>query len=156
MIDPPQIAQSESQIAAVIHLTVPRAEIQNVMRPAMEEVLATVRTQGITASGPLFSHHFRIDPNLFDFEVGVPVAAPVSAEGRVKASALPAANVARTVYHGPYDGLHRAWEQFDAWIVASGYIPAPNLWERYLAGPESSPDTANWRTELVRPVTPRP
>lgn len=38
------------------------------------------------------------------------------------------------------------------WIAASGHTPAEDLWERYAAGPESSPDPATWRTELIRPL----
>jgi effector-binding domain-containing protein len=93
-----------------------------------------------------------MDPDIFDFEVGVPVAAPISVAGRVKPGHLPAATVARTVYHGGYEGLASAWGEFMAWITAEGHMPAPNLWECYVAGPESSPDPANWRTELNRPL----
>jgi hypothetical protein len=35
-------------------------------------------------------------------------------------------------------------------IAAQGRTPAPNLWERYIAGPESNPDPATFRTELNR------
>jgi len=38
------------------------------------------------------------------------------------------------------------------WITAEGHSPAPDLWECYVAGPESNPDPANWRTELNRPL----
>jgi hypothetical protein len=38
-----------------------------------------------------------------------------------------------------------------AWIV-EGHTPGPDLWERYIAGPESSPAPATWRTELNRPL----
>jgi effector-binding domain-containing protein len=150
MIELPQIVQVAAQHAAVIRFTIPRAEIRNVMRPAMEELVATVRAQAVGPAGPIFSHHFRIDPSIFDFEVGVPVTSPVSAKGRVAPGRLPAATVARTVYQGAYEGLGPAWGEFDAWIVAQGYTPAPDLWERYIAGPESSPDPATWRTELDR------
>jgi effector-binding domain-containing protein len=152
MLDTPKITQTTAQHAAVIRLTIPREEIQSVMGPAIGEVMAAVAAQGIAPAGPVFSHHFRMDPGIVDFEVGVPVAAPVSAAGRVKAGELPAATVARTVYHGPYEGLGPAWAEFDAWIAAEGYTPAPDLWECYVAGPESSPDSANWRTELNRPL----
>jgi effector-binding domain-containing protein len=152
MIDPPQIAQTAAQPAAVIRLTVPRAEIQHVMGPAYEELMAAVAAQGIAPAGPWFSHHLRMDPSTFDFEVGVPVAAPVAAAGRVTAGQLPAATVARTVFHGGYEGLGPAWGEFDAWIAAEGHTPAPNLWECYVAGSESSPDPATWRTELNRPL----
>jgi effector-binding domain-containing protein len=152
MIDTPQITQSAARLAAVIRLTIPRAEIRNVMGPGIGELLAAVAAQGIAPAGPVFSHHFRIDPEVFDFELGVPVNEPVSPAGRVRPGQLPATTVARTIYHGPYDGLGTAWGEFDNWIVASGHTPAPDLWECYVEGPESGPDPANWRTELSRPL----
>lgn len=152
MIEPPQITQTGAQPAAVIHLTIPREEIQNVMGPGIGELMAAVAAQGIAPAGPVFSHHLRMDPRIFDFEVGLPVTAPVSAAGRVKPGQLPAATVARTIYHGSYEGLGPAWGEFEAWIAAEGHTPAPDLWECYVAGPESSPNPADWRTELNRPL----
>jgi effector-binding domain-containing protein len=152
MIDPPHITETAAQQAAVIHLTIPRSEIQQVMGPAIGEVMSAVAAQGIAPAGPVFSHHFRMSPEVFDFEVGVPVSKAVAAAGRVKPGQLPAAKVARTVYHGPYEGLGAAWGKFGQWIAANGHQPTPNVWECYVAGPESSPDPANWRTELNRPL----
>jgi len=63
--------------------------------------------------------------------------------------------VARTVFQGAYEGLGAAWGEFDAWIVANGHTPGPDLWECYVAGPESSSDPASWRTELNRPLVRR-
>ena len=152
MIDKPHVTQTAAQTTAVIRFTIPREEIQKVMGPAIEEVMATVAAQGLAHTGPWFSYHLRMDPKVFDFEVGVPVASPVSPAGRVEPSRLPAATVARTVYHGPYEGLGPAWGEFDGWIAAEGHTPGPNLWEFYVAGPESDPDPATWRTELNRPL----
>lgn len=45
-----------------------------------------------------------MDPAIFDFEISVPVTSPVAAAGRVKPGQLPATKVARTIYHGPYEG----------------------------------------------------
>lgn len=115
--------------------------------------LLVLEPDGITPTGPWFTHHLRMDPGVFDFAI-VPVPRPVSAAGRVQAGRLPAAKVARTVYHGPYEGLAAAWGEFDAWLKAEGHTPGPSLWECYLAGPESNPDPATWRTELTRPLTP--
>ena len=152
MIDTPEIAETAAQQTAIIRLTFPRVEIHNVMGPAIGEVFAAVATQGIGPRGPVFSHHLRMDPGTFDFEVGVPVDSSVTPVGRVQPGSFPATTVARTVYHGPYEGLGAAWGEFGAWIAASGRTPAPDLWERYVSGPESSPDPANWRTELNRPL----
>ena len=153
MLDTPQITQIAAQLTAIIHLTVPREEIRNVMGPGIGEVMAAVAAQGIAPAGPWFTHHLRMDPDTFDFEVGVPVTAPVVAVGRVKAGQWPAMKVARTVYHGEYEGLGAAWGEFDAWIAAQGLTSGPDLWECYVAGPESGPDPSTWRTELNRPLT---
>lgn len=153
MIDAPRITRTDAQQTAVIHVTIAREEIRNVMGPGISELISTVADQGGTPAGPWFTHHLRMEPGIFDFEIGVPVAAPVAASGRVEPSEWPAMRVARTVYHGDYEGLGAAWGEFDDWIEAEGLTPAPDLWERYLAGPESNPDPATWRTELNRPLT---
>jgi effector-binding domain-containing protein len=152
MIDTPQIAESPSELTAIIRMTVPREEIRNVMGPGMSELLAAVSAQGIGPAGPLFSHHLRMDPKVFDFEIGVKVTQPVEPVGRVKGGQLPAATVARTVYHGPYEGLAEAWGEFEKWISANGHAAAADIWERYVKGPESDPDPANWCTELNHPL----
>ncbi len=152
MIDPPEIVQTAAQPTAIIRFTIPRSEIQHVMGPGHTELMETIAAQGIAPTGPWFTHHLRMHPETFDFELGVPISAPLSAVGRVTAGELPAATVARTVYHGGYEGLGDAWGEFGAWIDVAGHTQAPNLWERYVAGPESSPDPAAWCTELNRPL----
>ena len=152
MIDEPQIVKTEAQNAAVIRLTIPRSEMQTEMGPAIREVMSTVAAQGLAPLGPVFAHHFRLDPKSFDFEVGVPVAKGVKPIGRVKPGKLPAAEVARTVYRGPYEGLYAAWAEFDKWIAAKKLATANDLWECYVVGPESGPDAKKWKTELNRPL----
>jgi effector-binding domain-containing protein len=152
VLETPQVMETADQLTAFIHLTVPRAEIRSVMAPGLGEVKAAIAAQGIAPAGPWFTHHLRMDPALFDFEVCVPVEEPVAAAGRVKPGRLPAARVARVVYRGPYEGLGAAWGEFDAWIAANGHKPGTDLWECYVAGPESNPDPAAWRTELNRPL----
>jgi effector-binding domain-containing protein len=153
MIDTPHITQTAAQQAAILHLTIPRDEIRNVMGPGLSEVMAAIAAQGVAPAGPWFTHHLRMDPDTFDFEIGVPVTAPVTAAGRVQPGQLLATRVARTVFHGEYEGLGAAWGEFDAWIAAEGHTPGADLWECYVAGPESNPDPATWRTELNRPLT---
>jgi len=152
MLDTPEIMKTAVQLTALIHLKVPRAEIQKVMVPGLQELKAALEAQGIAATGPWFTHHLKMDPKVFNFEICLPVDKPVTATGRVKPGRLPASKVARTVYHGPYEGLGLAWGEFGAWIEAQGLSPAEDLLERYVAGPESSPDPAKWRTELNRPL----
>ena len=88
MLDTPQITQTDAQLTAIIHLTIPREEIRNVMGPGIGELMAAVAAQGIAPTGPWFTHHLRMAPDIFDFEIGVPVNAPVAAAGRVKAGRI--------------------------------------------------------------------
>lgn len=152
MLDTPQVVQTAAQQTAIIRITIPREQMREVMGPGHRELMAAVTAQGLAPAGPWFTHHVRMDPDIFDFEIGVPINAPITAAGRVKAGELPAATVVRTVYHGPYEGLGPAWAELDAWVAAQGHSSRPDLWECYVAGPESSPDPATWRTELNRPL----
>ena len=150
MLDTPQIAETAVQLAAVIPITIPRAQIRTVMGPGIRELMAAIAAQGIAPTGPWFAHHLKMDPDTFNFEIGVPIAVPVAAAGRVKPGQLPATRVARTVYRGAYEGLGAAWGEFHAWIADRGHTPGTDLWECFLKGPESSPDPTAWRTELNR------
>jgi len=153
MLATPQIIKTDAQQAAVIHLTIPRSEMMKMFGPAVGELMSELAAQGVEPVGAVFAHHLKMTPDNFDFELGVKVAAPVNPAGRVKPGQLPAAKVARTVYSGPYEGLPAAWGEFDKWMNANGHEQAGNLWEVYSVGPQSSPDPANWRTELNRPLT---
>src|SRR5688572_11891953 len=152
MIDEPKIIDTTTQKAAVIYLTIPREKIGEVMGPGHNELMSTLKAQGITPAGPWFSHHFRMDPNVFDFEIGVPVSSEVTASGRVKPGELPATKVARTTYHGGYEGLGPAWGEFEKWLKDNGHAAASDLWEVYTAGPETGNDSTLYRTELNRPL----
>lgn len=153
MLATPQIVKTEAQQAAIIHLTIPRSEMMKMFGPAVGELMAALTAQGVEPIGAVFAHHQKMSPDNFDFELGVKVAAPVKPTGRVKPGQLPASKVARTVYSGPYEGLPAAWGEFNKWMKANGHEQAGNLWEVYSVGPQSSPDPANWRTELNRPIT---
>jgi effector-binding domain-containing protein len=152
MLAAPLIIQTTAQMAAVIRLTVPRNEMMKVFGPAVGELMAALAAQGVEPVGAVFAHHLKMSPDTFDFELGVKVSAPVKAAGRMKPGELPAAKVARTIYSGPYEGLPSAWGEFDAWLKANGHEKAESLWELYSVGPQSTPDPANWRTELNRPL----
>lgn len=152
MIDTPEVIELPAQALAFVHLVIPRDQIQHVMGPGLQEVKAAVAAQGIAEAGPWLTHHRRITPDGFDFEICIPVERPIAASGRVQAGEWPAMRVARTNYRGPYEELYTAWPQLDAWIAENGHEGAVDLWERYVSGPWSSPNPEEWCTELNRPL----
>jgi effector-binding domain-containing protein len=158
MLTHPVIVDTAGCKAAVIHLSVPRSEMAAVMPPAVHEILAVISNQGLCPVGPMFAHHLKMSPEMFDFEVGFLVERAVEPEGRVKPGSLPAVKVARTIYQGPYEGLHSAWDAFGKQLQADGTLDQADLksgetlWESYLVGPEPGSDGSKYRTELNLPL----
>jgi effector-binding domain-containing protein len=152
MNETPRIAHLEPSDTAVIRLEIPRKSMPEVMGPAINELIGAIGAQGVEISGPLFAHHFAMSPETFDFELGFPVTVPIAAAGRVAPGKRPPARVARTVYHGPYEGLPDAWAEFHAWIESQQLEWASDIWEVYAKGPQTDPDPATWETELNRPL----
>ena len=153
MIDEPAIVKTATRRAAIVHLVIPKAAIGKEMGPGIAEVRAALAAQNIAAAGPWFTRHYKMDPEVWDFDIGVPIATPVEPTGRVKNGELPAATVARTVYHGGYEGLGEAWPKLDAWIARKGRQAGPSLWETYLTDPSTTSDPTKYETELSRPLT---
>lgn len=152
MIDSPQIVQTQAQLTAVIHLTIPREQMKDEFGPAMNELLSTLAHQGIEPKSAAFAYHLRMPPDMFDFELGFVVEDTVAATGRVKASQLPATKVARTVYHGGYEGLPGAWNEFQKWMKSNELRQDDGLWELYSVGPQSTTNEREYQTELNRPL----
>ena len=152
MIDTPQIVQTTGKLTAFIHLTLSQEEMPKVFVACVGELIAGIQAQGIEPAGPVFTHHLRRPTDTFDFELCVPVATPVAAAGRIQPGEWPAMRVARTIYHGPYEGLPEAWGDFMDWMETNKLEQAEDLWECYLTGPHTDPDPATWQTELNRPL----
>jgi effector-binding domain-containing protein len=152
VIDLPRVGRTQPQLLAKIRFTLPRAQLRAVLGPAMGEVKAAVAAQGIAAAAPWFTHYLSIDPLHADFEVCVPVTRAVAETGRVRADEWPATNVARTTYHGAYEGLASGWADLKLWVKANGYAAGEGFWECYAVGPESRTSSRGWRTELLLPL----
>lgn len=152
MIEPPSIGVRAAMRAAAVHLVIPRTEVPLRFGPAVGEIRAVLAAQGIAAAGPLVAHHLRVTPDLFDFDVAIPVERPVAPAGRVEPRDWPACTVAAMVYRGPYEGLHAAWGEFAAWLTAHGHRGASDLYETYLTDPAHATDPADFLTRLERPL----
>ena len=152
-LDTPMVVETAALSAAVIRLTVPRADLPKVMGPAIGDLAATLQAQGIPPSGALFARHVRLDDAVFDLEVGFPVGGAVTAVGRVVPGGLPAATVVRATYHGGYEGLARAWGALRRWMELHRHTSAAEFWEVYAVGPATAPAPADWRTVLHQPLT---
>lgn len=152
MIEPIRIVRTDPQFTALIPLKIARQDMRKAIGPALAELRTAVGDQAIAVVGPWFAHHLRNPGETVDFEIGLPIAAPVAPAGRVRAGRWPAIRVAQTVHHGGYEGLGSAWARFREEIAAAGHTAAEGLYECYLVGPEASAEPAAWRTQLMKPL----
>ncbi|EGF90446.1 bacterial transcription activator, effector binding domain protein [Asticcacaulis biprosthecium C19] len=152
MISAPEVLDLPPQKVARIAIACPSSEIMKVMGPGIQELHAVLGAQGVTPTGPWFTHHLKMPGESFDFAICLPVDAEIKPDGRVTNGVLPGGRTARTVYTGGYEGLGNAWGQFIAWMNDQNLNPAPTLWEVYTKGPETGPDLTQYQTQLNRPL----
>ncbi len=150
MLEAPEVIDVTPQSTAVIRLRIPCEECPQHFGPAVAELFGELERQGIAPAGPVFDHHFAPPDTHFDFEIGVPTSKPVAPNGRVFPSERPAFRAAKAVLAGDYELLSQAWPEFMKWIAAQGLETSADFWQVFAKGPESDPDPATWRTELIR------
>jgi effector-binding domain-containing protein len=146
VIEPLRIIRTTPQLTALIPIRVSRDDVRKVMGPGLAELKAAVAAQNVTVVGPWFTHHVRNPGEVFDFEICLPVAAPIAPANRMKPGQWPAMNIVQTTYHGGYEGLGGAWSEFIGMIKVAGHKTAEGLYESYAVGPEVSADPNAWRT----------
>lgn len=110
--------------------------------------------QGLAPAGPAFSLHHRMPEDTADFEVGLPLSAPLGAAIetpgglRIEASRLPGGRVAAVSAIGGYDRLSEAWGALMEAVAAAGDRPELPFWEVYVSEPTPEADPATLRTDL--------
>ncbi len=150
MIETPQILRTTEQRTAMVAIRIPASEIRSAMGDGLKELHAALGAQGISPSGPWFTHHLRQPSDTFDFEIHLPIESEIKPVGRVVPGHWPEMTVARTVYHGGYEGLGSAWGEFLSQIADQA--TADDLWEVYSVGPEAGSDASLYRTQLNKPL----
>jgi effector-binding domain-containing protein len=87
-----------------------------------------------------------------DIELGVPVAGPFPGDGDVTGAELPAMTVAWTMHRGPYAEVGPAYHTITGWIQEHGHDIVGPPREIYLTDPATTPDEADYLTEVQFPI----
>jgi DNA-binding transcriptional MerR regulator len=117
------------------------------------ELESYLGSRKVTPTGACFAIYHADEPQI-DAEVCEPLAAPVTAGGRVQVHQLPAIDAASTIHHGPFLTIPSAYEALIQWIEKSGYRISGPCREHYLqpprqGGDQNDPETI---TEIQFPV----
>jgi effector-binding domain-containing protein len=124
-----EVVEASEQTTAVVPLSTTWPELPERAGEAFDEVWAFLRREeGLRFDGHNVILYKDGVPNV---EVGVIVTRSFPPEGRVQASVLPAARVARTVHLGGYDRLAEAPQAVREWCEAEGHEVVGPRWEIY-------------------------
>ncbi|MHB8868984.1 MAG: MerR family transcriptional regulator [Thermoleophilia bacterium] len=156
-----KLQEVQPQPIAALRYRIPPADISSVFGPALGQVFAHIGRAGGAPIGPPLAAYHTFDEDTVDFEVGIPIVAPIPEEPgsggpsipTVHNFELPGGLVATTIHIGSYDGLETAWAAIMGWIQEHGHEAGDLVcWETYLTDPESEPDPARWQTQLFVPL----
>jgi DNA-binding transcriptional MerR regulator len=121
---------------------------------ALGELHATVRAQGLHATGPsggvYASELFQQDSG--EATVFIPVAGSVRAIGRVTPVVVPAAELAIISHHGSLSDADLSYATLGSYATRHEISIDGALREYYVRGAADTPDEAEWRTEIGWPI----
>ena len=143
----------EEQPTAAMFATLTVEEIGRWLPRAYGVVAAYLTKYGVGPCGMPYARYRLVGEGTFDVEAGFPATTPVPGEGEVEPSSLPAGEVAVTVHHGPYEEIVPAYDALAAWAADNGATLAGEAWEVYYSDPVAVHDPAEWRTDVVQPIT---
>ena len=135
-----------------IRASVAMNEIGQAMGSLFGEVHGYIQQNGGARAGmPLAIYHSAPDTTV-DLECAIPVSAPMTGAGRVRAGELPAGAAVTVTHVGPYDNLPQSWSALTAWMKTEGLQPSGPPWEVYVTDPGAEPDSSKWRTDIFFPI----
>jgi len=140
--------------AAAIEATVDRADALAWWQGALGELRATVRAQGLHATGPVggvfASELFQRDRG--QATVFMPVQGRVRPIGRVAPLVVPAAELAIISHHGSLADADLSYAKLGSYATTHEISIDGPLREYYLRGADDTADEAEWRTEIGWPI----
>ena len=140
--------------AAGITAVVSNPDVLPWWQGALGELQATVRAQGLPASGPsggmYASELFQQDRG--EATVFIPVAGSVRPIGRVTPVVVPAAELAIVSHRGSLSDADLSYARLGSYATRHEISIDGPLREYYLRGAADTPDEAEWRTEIGWPI----
>jgi|SRR5580692_896179 effector-binding domain-containing protein len=160
MVAEPQLAERSAQPYVAIQALVTMQDLGAVLPGLHPEVFGWLGERGIAPAGAPFWKYNVVDMDRqLEVEVGVPVAAPVPGDDRVRAGVLPAGRYATLWHTGHPAGLADATATLLEWAAGQGLAwdctrtDEGDRWgarlEIYETDPAQEPDLSKWETQLA-------
>ena len=140
--------------AVGIQQTVDREDVLAWWQGALGELHATVRAQGLHATGPsggLYGSEL-IQHGRGEATVFIPVDGVVRSVGRVVPFTVPPAELAVLVHHGSLDDADITYGELGAYATTHEISIEGPLREYYLVDANETPNAEEWKTEIGWPI----
>jgi AraC-like DNA-binding protein/effector-binding domain-containing protein len=142
----------EPQHVLCIRRRIAPSELQQTLGECFGKLFAHAARHGLPIAGWPICRYIATGLGIWTVEPSVPLAAPASGEGEMRADMLPGGWVALGIHAGPYDGLPDTNAAIERWIEANGFEASGAAWEHYVTDPARHPDPGDWRTEVYWPL----
>jgi DNA-binding transcriptional MerR regulator len=149
-----RIQEVKQYPVAAIGMAIPWGQFDKVVGPGFQEIVNHLGGIGATITGtPLLLYRWPDATTTGEgaegeLEIAIPVATPILESDRVKNQVVPGGVVACTTHVGPYDEISGAFQAIQAWLQEFGHESAGICWEVYVTDPQSTPDPADYRTDV--------
>ncbi len=149
----PEIVELDPQEAVAVRGDVAIADLPQFFESAFAEAARAADVAGVEIVGPAFGFYPRMPTETVAVEAGFPVSASVASTGRAHPLVLPGGRAVRVTHVGSYETMKQTYSALEAWMSERGLRPAVEMWECYLSDPGEEPDPADWRTDIVWPIS---
>ncbi|MEU3764869.1 GyrI-like domain-containing protein [Amycolatopsis keratiniphila] len=149
-----ELTELDSIDAAHLRCHTTTADIGESVGMGLDALYTFVSEAGTTPNGPpqaAYPGDFQPGEEL-DLDLYLPVSGGFPSQGDIDIVTLDGGPAARTSHHGPYDKIGAAYEAVYEWVRESGRQSAGAPRELYLCGPDSTPDPADYITDVVLPL----
>jgi AraC family transcriptional regulator len=143
--------QLEPRLALVMRRKTTDKEIAKTLGEVLPAVWGYAAKNGIPLAGPPFTRYVEMGRGLWTIEAGLPISAPAQGEGDIVATELPGGMAAVAIHKGSYETLGETHAAIERWLDANK-LTAGAPWETYVTDPATTPNPAEWQTQVVYPL----
>ncbi len=148
------VRESAPHYAATRTATLAVTELPGWLGQTYRQVAMSLGThRQYPADGP-FARYHRLPDGRFQVTAGFPVAERPVGDGDVIAEWVPGSRVAVLQYAGDYGSMEPAYRALSEWLSTHDAVAVGDPYEVYRSDPQSDPNPATRRTDIVQPFVP--
>ena len=143
-----------AQVVLLIRDSAGPKTYSQVMGKGFGELMGFVKANKLKCTGAPFAIYIKYDTVTMNsvFDMGISVEKADKGKGRVKIENLPAMNVVKAYYFGPYDKTGDTYKFLHQYVKEAELEMTGGPWEVYITDPMTEKDPSKVETDILFPV----